>query len=198
MPGVAIFRLHKLEDIPTFDFETRKNPYSTYTKAAANKDLIKELAAFLSSQDAALWSKRIESSNIDLYTNDKEFYSELIERFDQSVRVSFEPNLDNLSLLENSGSIIAKKLPHGKYHYKAFLMPHKILDKQEKIDYIKWIENQGDKILMSDIVKQWFISTNWNWDRRYLLVEDSNTLLMLKLRNAEALGRVYDYIISDK
>ncbi len=198
VPGVAIFRLHKLEDIPNFNFETKKNPYSTYTKAAINKETIIKLAAFLSKLEPDSWGKRIESGNIDLYTNDKEIYASLIEEFDTSVKVTFEPDVNNLTMLENSGSIVAKKLPHDKYHYKAFLLPHKILDKQEILDYISWIENQGDKILMTDTVKKWFVETSYNWDRRYLLVEDSNTLLMLKLRSASALGRIYDYVISDK
>ena len=57
---------------------------------------------------------------------------------------------------------------------------------------------QGGRILISPIVKDWFIKTEYNWDRRYVLVEDSQTLLLLKLRNSEALGRIYDYVISDK
>jgi hypothetical protein len=53
-------------------------------------------------------------------------------------------------------------------------------------------------VLISEVVKDWFIKTEWNWDRRYIFVEDAQTLLMLKLRNAEAIGRIYDYIIIDK
>jgi hypothetical protein len=42
------------------------------------------------------------------------------------------------------------------------------------------------------------MKTEWNWDRRYVLVEDEGTLLMLKLRNPEVMGSVYNYVLSDK
>jgi hypothetical protein len=77
-------------------------------------------------------------------------------------------------------------------------LPHKIKDRKDKKEYVNWVSGQNNRILISDAVKEWFITTDWNWDRRYVLIEDSQTLLMLKLRNPEALGRIYDYVISDK
>ena len=74
----------------------------------------------------------------------------------------------------------------------------RIRSKIDKRIYVEWIKGQHDRILISDAVKEWFVHTDWNWDRRYVLIEDSQTLLMLKLRNPEAIGRVYDYVISDK
>jgi len=198
IPGVSIFRMHNLKNIQFLDFEAQKNPYSTFNKACANKEVIIELATFLDSLDKDAWGKRIESNLIDLYTNDVSLYSALVQKFDSAVKSIHEPNLENLDILENSGSVVVKKLPHNKYQFKAFLLPHKIKNVEDKRAYLDWIDMQGGRILISPIVKDWFIKTEYNWDRRYVLVEDSQTLLLLKLRNSEALGRIYDYVISDK
>jgi hypothetical protein len=71
-------------------------------------------------------------------------------------------------------------------------------DKDEKERFISWVKNQNSKIRLTNSVIKWFINTDWNWDRRYVLVEDEATLLMLKLRNSSVVGRVYNYVISDK
>jgi hypothetical protein len=198
VPGVAIFRLHKMDAIPGIKFDHSRNAFSTMTKAAANKETIIKLSKFLSRWPEDRWAKRIESSSIDLYTNDKEMYNLLLTEFEDLVKNCYEPDETIKTLLENTGSVIVKKLPHNKYHYKAFLLPHKIKSREERQDYIDWLATQGDRVLISEVVKDWFIKTEWNWDRRYIFVEDSQTLLMIKLRNAEAIGRIYDYIIIDK
>jgi hypothetical protein len=71
-------------------------------------------------------------------------------------------------------------------------------DIDAKFKYMEWVAMQGDKIRLTPIVKDWFIKTEWNWDRRYLLVEDTATLLMLQLRSGEAIGKVYEYVVVDK
>lgn len=167
-------------------------------KAAIHKESIIKLSRFLVEWPADAWAKRIESSSIDLYTNDKEMYNRLLSEFVDLVKSCSEPDETIKTLLENTGSVIVKKLPHNKYHYKAFLLPHKIKSREERQDYINWLDTQGDRVLISEVVKDWFIKTEWNWDRRYIFVEDAQTLLMIKLRNAEAIGRIYDYIIIDK
>ena len=198
LPGVAIYRLHSLDSIPLLDFNSSKNTYSTIARAAANREEIIALSQFLSRWDRDLWSKRIERSTIDIYTNEKEMYYSLRAEFEESVSAVSEPDEKNLDILNHTGSVVVKKLPHNKYVYKAFLLPHKIKSKEDKLSYIDWIDTQGDRILISPIVREWFIKTDYNWDRRYVLVEDSQTLMLLKLRNSEALGRIYDYVISDK
>lgn len=195
---MAIYRLHKLEDIPLLNFNVDRNVYSTFAKAAANKHEIIKLSYFLMAWPQSQWGKRIERSNIDIYTNDKDMYTRLMADFENLVSSVSEPDANNLDVLENTGSVIVKKLPHDKYHYKAFLLPHKIKDRADKQTYLDWIETQGDRILISPVVKDWFIKTDYNWDRRYVLVEDNQTLMLLKLRNPEALGRIYDYVVSDK
>ena len=71
-------------------------------------------------------------------------------------------------------------------------------DVDAKHKYMEWIVMQGDKIRLTPVVKKWFIKTEWNWDRRYLLVEDTATLLMLQLRSGESIGKVYEYVVVDK
>ena len=167
-------------------------------KAAIHKESIIKLSRFLVEWPTDTWAKRIECSSIDLYTNNKEMYNRLLSEFVDLVKSCSEPDETIKTLLENTGSVIVKKLPHNKYHYKAFLLPHKIKNREERQDYINWLATQGDRVLISEVVKDWFIKTEWNWDRRYIFVEDAQTLLMIKLRNAEAIGRIYDYIIIDK
>jgi len=198
IPGVAIFRQNSLEKIPLLNFDGQKHTHSTMARASLHRQELIALSSFLLRWDNELWSKRIECSSIDIYTNDKTMYDELSLNFEEIVCARSEPNEWDLDLLENTGSIIVKKLPHNRYAYKAFLLPHKIKDRKDKKEYVDWIVGQNNRILISDAVKEWFITTDWNWDRRYVLIEDSQTLLMLKLRNPEALGRIYDYVINDK
>jgi len=199
IPGVAVFRLNSLEQIPFLNYAGQKHSsHSTMARAALHQQELIALSSFLLKWDSELWSKRIECSAIDIYTNDKTMYDELFVNFEEIVCARSEPNEKDLDLLENTGSIIVKKLPHNRYAYKAFLLPHKIKDRKDKKEYVNWIIGQNNRILISDAVKEWFIKTDWNWDRRYVLIEDSQTLLMLKLRNPEAIGRIYDYVISDK
>jgi hypothetical protein len=198
IPGVAIFRQYGLEQIPLLNFAGQKHSHSIMGRAALHKQELIALSVFLSKWDSELWAKRIEYNSVDLYTNDKKMYEELSLNFEEFVSTRSEPNECDLDILEHTGSIIVKKLPHDKYAYKAFLLPHKLKDRQDKREYVDWISGQSDRILISDVVKEWFVKTDWNWDRRYVLVEDSQTLLMLKLRSSEALGRVYEYVISDK
>ena len=198
IPGVAIFRQNSLEKIPLLNFDGQKHSHSTMARASLHRGELIALSSFLLKWDSELWSKRIECSAIDIYTNDKTMYNDLFLTFEEMACARSEPNEKDLDLLENTGSIIVKKLPHNRYAYKAFLLPHKIKDRKDKKEYVNWITGQNNRILISDAVKEWFIKTDWNWDRRYVLIEDSQTLLMLKLRNPEVLGRIYDYVISDK
>lgn len=197
--GASIFRSVSLTDIDNYCQkcfpETRNRIESTVYH---NQEQIKELSDFLLGYDQTTWSKRIEQSNIDFYTNDKEFYDNISEKFKDVVNLRFEPGPD-LSVLDAPHVILGKKLPHNKYQFRVYLLPHKMQgDNEEKTRFIDWMINQGSKIRLTSSVINWFMHTNWNWDRRYILVEDEATLLMLKLRNSSVVGRVYNYVISDK
>jgi hypothetical protein len=197
IPGVSVLRLFKLEDVSSKIQETNiKNTYSTLAKAVNNREKITSLADFLLSFDQKTWAKRIEKNEIDLYTNDLQFYNRLKSEFIDLTVHAFEP--EDPALLESTSSVVVKRLPHGKFKFKVFLLPHKIKDVSDKHQYLEWIKGQGDKVLISEAVKTWFINTAWNWDRRYIMVEDEHTLLMLKLRNAEVVGSIQDYVLDDK
>lgn len=200
--GANIFRSHSLEDIKEFcqlPLDESKPRYSTHMRAAANRDQILELTEFLITQNPSIYTKRIEHVYIDFYTNDRNFYEELSLKFESAVLHRFEPDPATLDLLDTPLTIIAAKLPHNRYHYKVYLLPHKMKgDKESKKKYVEWLKTQDPRITCTSAVEKWFIKTDWNWDRRYVLVEDDHTLLMLKLRNSEVVGRIYNYIISDK
>jgi len=202
VPGVAILR-SKLpsEAIEFLSVPMPENSYrhSLIVKAHTNSDSLTKLFKFLEAVPVEEWTKRIETNQLDFYTNDQHVYTQFCKKFNNILIQNFEPEEDNLELLKNQYSIIVKNLPHDKYQYKAFLKPHKMKgDRDAKQRYIEWIELQGDKIRLTPIVKEWFIKTEWNWDRRYLLVEDTPTLLMLQMRSGEAIGKVYEYVVVDK
>jgi hypothetical protein len=199
IPGVVVFRMYGISDVGSLLDTHQQNHYrnSIIDSANANRDIIENLAMVLLSFDKDSWSKRIERNMIDLYTNDKAIFNAISEKFEEVTIQRFEPSLDKIDLYDES-SIIVQKLPHNKYRFKVFLLPHKFnKDKDLKKQYVNWV-SATPAILISDAVKEWFIKTDWNWDRRYVLVEDEHTLLMLKLRNSEAVGRIYKYVIADK
>lgn len=201
-PGVAILRSKSVDD--AISFLKKPVPTNTYRqsliiKAHANADSLLEVFNFLKTIPINEWTKRIETHQLDFYTNEKSIYDNFCNEFDQIIIQKFEPEKDNLELLKNQYTIIVKKLPHNKYQYKAFLRPHKMKgDVDAKQKYLDWIAMQGDRIRISKVVKDWFIYTDWNWDRRYLLVEDTPTLLMLQMRSGDAVGKVYEYAVVDK
>lgn len=199
--GSSIFRTHSLDDIKEFCLapSPEKPNYSLHGRAWQNRDQILELTEFLLNQKSTIWTKRIENVFMDFYTNDRNFYEELSLQFESAMLHRFEPDPETLDLLDTPQIILATKLPHNRYHYKVYLLPHKMAgDKESKKKYVDWLKSQDPRITCTPAVQKWFIKTDWNWDRRYVLVEDEHTLLMLKLRNSEVVGRVYNYIISDK
>jgi hypothetical protein len=149
----------------------------------------------LISYDKTLYATRIEGKRLDIYTNSKEMFQDLVSKLSPIIQNLVAPTSESLSLLTEN-NILTKKYPHNRYQHKVFLYPHKLAnDISAKQTYINWLETQNPRILISEKTKEWFIKTNWNWDRRYLYVEDEKTLLLLKLRNPEVIGRIYKYVI---
>ena len=176
-----------------YNIENTAYPFLT---PKPDKESIINLHEFLDKLNANEFVKRIERNNIDIYVNDRNIFEDLCLQFSDIITLTVSPSNDDA--IPSGKTILSNKFPHDRYRYKVFLKPHKIRDAEDKIKYLKWIDSQGDKIRISDAVKQWFLVTNWNWDRRYMYVDDETTLLMLKLRNSEALGSVYSYEIIDK
>lgn len=202
LSGCSMLRTKSLEEIKNFckNGEPDEYKYSINSRAFANKDFIYDLVCLLENYPNNIYSKRIERDLIDFYTNDSSFYSDLSNKFSDLVTHRFEPNPETIDILnENSSRVAVKKLPHNRYNYKVYLLPHKMKgDKEGKEKYVNWLKNQNPRITCTKAVSDWFIKTEWNWDRRYVLVEDEATLLMLKLRNSEVVGRIYNYVVSDK
>jgi len=164
---------------------------------SSKSEEIEAIARELSLLDTKSYAKRIESNIIDIYTNDEKIFNNLYEKFKDYLRHSFAPHPD-LESLDNGHTILTKKLPHDIYKYKVFLQPHRISSREEKEKYMDWVDKQKPKVHITDTVKNWFHKTHWNWDRRYMYVEDEQMLLMLKLKKPEALGTIYTFVISDK
>ena len=203
IPGCAVLRSSSLLEVKEFCSKETINQgdhYPYWQKAWHNREQIGSLVDFLSTQDISNYCTRIERNTIDVYTNDKKFYDDISTLCQTAVIQRFEPSEKTLDILnDDKNCIVVDKLPKGRYNFRVYLLPHKMaFDKEEKQKYVNWLKNQSPKITCTDAVEQWFIKTDWNWDRRYVLVEDEATLLMLKLRNSEVVGRVYNFIISDK
>jgi hypothetical protein len=173
--------------------------FSSHTKALKNKETLLEVTKLLDSLDLKDFAKRIEVNTLDIYVNDQALFDNISAKFESLIVHRSAPNTANLELLENTNFILTKRLPHNKYRYKVFLLPHRFKgDRSVKKRYIAWLDTQGDRISISDSVKNWFLTTDWYWDRRYMYVEDANTLLLLKMRDSEAMGKIYEYMIVDK
>jgi uncharacterized protein YeaO (DUF488 family) len=201
LEGSSVIRYRTLDQLLEYfkDIELKTyHSYSIASKVKANKDEIFNVAKFFDSWSKDLYAIRSEQGILDIYTNDTHLFNSFIETFNRLLRSVHQPEINDISLLQNKKNIVVKKYPHDRYKFKVFLLPHKVKDIDQKHNLLDWVELQNGKITISTALKEWFITTNWNWDRRYVLVEDEHTLLMLKLKNSDAVGSIYDYVISDK
>lgn len=195
MLGAGVLRSKPLDELE--DLLSKKAIYQTLKRAQQNKNNILLLRDLLILVNKTLWQLRVERDQVDVYTNDVDLYDEICRHLFHLVRLRFEPDLTQP--MSEGNKIPSKTLPHGRFRYKVYLQPHKLSkDLEAKNQYLKWIATQSPRIAISESVKTWFIYTDWNWDRRYIWVEDEQTLLMLKLRNADVCGKVYKYELCDK
>jgi len=200
--GAGIFRIYDLntiEDLCSNKNVTKYVPKWVEGDVSKNKGIILDVVKFLKAYDSSSWTKRIERKDLDLYTNDPEFYKNILKDFDYIITQAFEPDEKHKDLLETAGTIVGKKLPHGRYRHRVYLLPHKMAgDIDAKRRFVSWLKSQQSRITCTDAVERWYLATDWNWDRRYVLVEDEQTLMMLRLRGGDAVGKVYNYHICDK
>jgi hypothetical protein len=195
MMGAAVFRMADLNEIE--QILNGRCIYRYQKEADKNRSNILLLVDELQKYEKNLWQLRIERDQIDVYTNNRSMYDSISEKFLHLVIKRFEPDIE--IPLTNGNVIKANRLPHNKFRYKVYLRPHKLCkDYDAKERYLEWITGQSSRISISESVKTWFMHTDWNWDRRYIWVEDESTLLMLKLRNADVCGKVYEYQLCDK
>jgi len=157
-----------------------------------HKDAIIELIDFVDMYPKTDWTARTEF-DISIFTNDVNMYNAISAKF--PILERWEPDLTN-PILDTPNVISVKKLPYGKYRFKVFLKPHKILDPAEKQEYIKWMNTQVPRITFSEAIQDWIMYTRWSGDARYILVEDEQTLLMLRMRNQAIIGRIYEHVVT--
>ena len=204
LEGCSLYRMRSITEIKVIlSQEAPPGRWGTYTaawRAWNNRALLEPFFTLLEQYSKDTFNIRIEGANLDLYTNDSAIYEKFSNEFSGQVIHRFAPEETSLDLLnENSNYIVVKKLPKDRYRYRVYLKPHKMAnDIEGKTNFIKWIKAQDGRITCSETLESWFIATNWNWDRRYVLVEDESTLLMLKLRSSDAVGRIYNFVVSDK
>lgn len=197
--GASVFRCYSNSEILDAFSNAQSLKRKSYfiERALEDREHIKQLIEFLDENNLTNITKRVERESIDFYTNDKKIYDDLSKTFILRLRHRIE--LREGADRESENVISVAKYPHGKYQYKVFLKPHKFNnDVVAKKSFLEWIENQGDRIKISDSVKRWFLENNYNWDPRYIFVENEATLLMLSMRNTEAIGKVYRHHIIDK
>jgi len=203
LPGCALFRSKNIDEIRTFctgpDPE-EKNHWSVWSKAYTNRESILDISDILVKYPKDSYNLRIETDFLDIYTNELELYDEISLKLANIIRYRSEPGSADIEILQqNNHYITVKKLPKGRYNYRVYLQPHKMRgDKEAKTKYLEWLKRQSPRVTCTPAIEKWFLTTDWNWDRRYVLVEDEPTLLMLKLRGADVVGRIYNFVISDK
>lgn len=200
--GAGIFRYNTYAEVKALMISPKSPHFKLYKleeKALDNSDYVYTIADLLSKYPKEILALRIEGSILDIYTNDKDFFEEASKSFRLFTWKRFIPDPSTEHLLDNGRKIIGKKLAHNKYQYKVYLTPHKLPSNNVlRNNFIEFVDQNSEKVLMSKSVKDWFLRTQWNWDRRYIYVDNEQTLLMLKLKCSEALGSVYEYIIIDK
>ena len=159
-----------------------------------------DLISFVNSHDESTWSKRLEGDTIDFYTNDRSFYNSIVNKFSQFVVRRFEPGQGMESTLLNATKeIFVDKLPYDMYNYRAYLKPHRLkLSREDRAKLARWMERQRPKITFTDSIRNWLVGNRHDWDRRYIHVDNDQTLLMLKLRSPELVGSVFKYVKTDK
>ncbi len=200
--GCAFLRSKSIEETEQFCLGPDPESYqqSVRQRAWTNRYALLKVCDVLGKYTKDQYNLRIESSILDVYTNDKALYDNISTLLQNYLRHRFEPSESNIDLLNASQNYITvDKLPKGRYNYRVYLLPHKMKgDKEGKQKYLDWLKKQDGKVTCTPAVEKWFLHTDWNWDRRYVLVQDEATLLMLKLRNSEVVGRIYNFVVSDK
>lgn len=186
-----------LTELP-FSFPASQYPSSIQHRAFSSKGTLIKLNSTLQNYDKKSFTKRFESDVVDLYTNNKNLVHEIQTEFEDYIRFVSKPKVKNIKrLLSNEKSIFVDALPKDKYAYKVYLKPYAVKS-EKKHNFIDWLSNQGDSTTLTASLTEWFYKTTINWDRRYILVDNEQTLLMLRLHTPEAVGTVYKYEVVDK
>jgi len=206
-PGSGALRYYdfdKLIDLCSVPPANQGPSYSSYVDQVKsivwkNKNDWLKMVGILTRYDKKEFQKRLESDILDFYTNNDELYNDLCNTFPDRIRIRFQPpEGKKQEILDHEKQILVKTYPHnGKYKYKTFLQPHRI-PSSDRSSLDNWLKKQGEKITYSDSISRWLLGSNHNWDRRYILVDEESTLLMIKMRSPMLIGSTLKYVISDK
>lgn len=169
----------------------RHNDVDSISKNSTLGLEVRNLATLLA--EIKEYQLRIENKFVDIYLDSKDEIDKLASQFQNNIVHVCYPHPDLLLNNTSSKNIIANKLPYDRYRFKVFLKPHNMKDKDQKQTYLDWLESQNPRIFITNSTKQWFLNTDWNWDRRYMYVEDDKTLVMAKMRQSDVLGSIYTY-----
>lgn len=171
-------------------------------RAWDNRELLSEIVFLLSMYKYGKdYQTRVENSWLDVYTNDVDLYNLLSQEFGVHIVHRYQPDDSEINLLTENNYIV-NKLPHGIYQYRAYLTLSKLnTDYESRFKICEFMNNLKPRITFTNSLEKWIMSHirfEWDWHRRYCLVQDKDTLLMLKLRLGEGIGKVYKYVLSDK
>ena len=196
--GARIFKIldpEKIRNINGYEIKVSYFPWNNLRHY--EKQLIVDIAEVLRDFPEQ-YGTRVEGTILDIYTNVPTLYDALSKAFPINIIHRFEPDLASLDILDEKNTLAVKKLPHGKYSYKVFLKPHCLSNIDEKVRLMDYMESLKPAITLTHAVRSWFIHTYTNWDRRYILVDNEQTLMLLKLRQGSVFGQCYKYVVVDK
>jgi len=191
--GCSFIR-HKSFDNIESAFLSLKPTNTYHKKILDNREELVHLTSELQKLPRDSFDLRVETNIIDVYTNDEAVFTRLIFLLPENIRFAQRPQDPTGQQLADKKTILVKKYPQDRFTMRVYLKPHKMSDIEEKENYLKWLK-AVDGVSISEAVESWFYNTNWNWDRRYILVDQEKTLLMLKLKNSNVIGTVYNLVL---
>jgi hypothetical protein len=195
LPGASFVR-HKAFDDLEEKINNIKSLSHYHKKVSDNRKELLTLTGFLKTLTSDSYDMRTETDIIDVYTNQETIFNTLVNTLSNNIRYAQKPDDPTGQALSDKKTILVKKYPQGRFKMRVYLKPHKMEDSDEKLRYLSWIKGMSG-ISISEAVERWFYDTKWNWDRRYVLVDDDKTLLLLRLKNSNVVGTVYNLVLQD-
>lgn len=195
IPGCSFIR-HKLFNNLEENFNSIRVMSDYHRRVLANRDNLLLLVSTLKQLPSNEYDLRVETDIIDVYTNQELIFNTLLATLSDTIRYAQRPADPSGKALSDKKTILVKKYPQDRFKMRVYLKPHKMNDPAEKLKYLSWIKSLPG-VSISEAVSTWFYDTKWNWDRRYVLVDDEKTLLLLKLKNSNVVGSVYNLVLED-
>lgn len=193
IPGCSFIR-HKLFDNLEESINNLRAGNDYHRRVINNKDDLLLLTSSLKKLAKADFDLRVETDIVDVYTNQEAIFAMLVSTLPHKIRYAQKPDDKSEDFLTDNRTILVKKYPQNRFKMRVYLKPHKMEDPEEKLSYLSWLKNLPG-VSISEAVEKWFYETRWNWDRRYILIDDDKTLLLLKLKNSSVIGTVYNLVL---